>query len=817
MDARPLTSSPSERRRQHDLQHYFDEAALLRSCLAYNEDDHRFATEEKGRIVYLFDANIVAFFLQPERENERRKVLAFGSDHDALDYASSTALITAEFLFSRDLAGQRGNPALICPSHGDDLTSILRDVLQEHQVEDKEIGGELQKSLAAIVERINQRRYDDIRSVADALRASVPRLADELEDVWQPLKQYRRILEEDLLRPLAMHSAATQDILAPDTAEARRWSERIRQERLKRPRASQRSDEMRDGLALVQTMMLDVAAQQEYAEALARYTEERRHCVAEPDALIEPPSPPEPVRYVMVTADQSLFDAYVRWYWNTRDDETVRFVLRLPLQYVPIINTAEMPNSVQGDQLTRKAFVALDSLFGNLSQVEPNYTQKLAQYRIMNWEIGENRSILERFYRGIDIFSLNPEAFRRVRDGWHDCYRNGTVLNAALMARRHRRELDGLVGALRSNADLRDALTKDAMENLDRIVGVHAEFTTHGNINSILKALREGADTIIPQHRVPFLVRLDRVDVPATLLRLLDGTATRADEPAIQRELREALDDAQSDRSRLLAAVIAFRRGHWIGARALAQHGLARGATPSLQSELTYLEVAAKRYILGTFQELTLRRQDVEATRAAVQALHIAALREGDSFAAARAKIEEQALALAVLRRLSYETVELDAEQPSAADIVAATVALAPILSVDSQLVSALTDQRSMVILGAGVQDWLAGALPDDVRLRHLATALAALDRPTSSLGEGAPIHNAFRLASEYLLGLRALDDTARELERLQKSEGGDPWRSRLDQADIDRLAAHFRALVSEATADADRLTAAPSVVGPIA
>lgn len=812
MDARPQRDVSGERRRQRDLQHYFDEAALLRSCLAYNEDDHRFATEEQGRIVYLFDANIVAFFLQPERENERRKVLAFGSDHNALDYASSTALITAEFLFSRDLAGQRGNPALICPSHGDDLTSILRDLLQGHQSEDKEIGGELQKSLAAIVERINQRRYDDIRSVADALRASVPRLADELEDVWQPLKQYRRILEEDLLRPLAMHSAATQDILAPDTGEARRWSDRIHQERLKRPRASQRSDEMRDGLALVQTMMLDAAAQQDYADALARYTEERRHYAAEPDALIEPPTPPEPVRYVMVTADQSLFDAYVRWYWNTRDDQTVRFVLRLPLQYVPILNAAEMPNSVDSDQLTRKAFVALDSLFGNLRQVEPNYTQKLAQYRMMNSEIGDDRSVLERFYRGIDIFSLDAEAFRRVRDGWHDCYRNGTVLNASLMARRHRRELDGLVGALRSNADLRDALTSDAMENLDRIVGVHAEYTTHGNINSILKALGEGADTIIPQHRVPFLVRLDRVDVPATLLRLLEGTATKADAPVIQRELRETLDDAQSDRSRLLAAVIAFRRGHWIGARALAQHGLARCSTASLQSEFSYLEVAAKRYILGTFQETTLRPQDVEASGVAVQALYLAAVHEEDAFAAARAQIEEQALALTVVRRLCYETVELDAEQPHAADIVTATVALASSLSIDSPLVSALTDQRAIIILGAGVQDWLAGTTPDDARLRHLATALVALDRPISSLGEGAPIHSAFRLASEFMLGVRTLGDTAKKLERLQVSEGDDPWRSRLDQADIDRLVAHFRALVGDVAAEADRVAPVPRV-----
>lgn len=60
-----------------DIEPFFESAAELRLSLAFNSGDYDFATSG-GRIIYLVDANVVCFFLNPEEERYRMHVFGPG-------------------------------------------------------------------------------------------------------------------------------------------------------------------------------------------------------------------------------------------------------------------------------------------------------------------------------------------------------------------------------------------------------------------------------------------------------------------------------------------------------------------------------------------------------------------------------------------------------------------------------------------------------------------------------------------------------------------------------------------------------------------
>ena len=770
-----------------ELQHYLTEAAMLRTCLHYNEEDHRFATEDRGRIVYIFDANIVVFFLQPERENENRKILAFGSDRRQLDYASSTALITAEYLFSRRLAGQRGNPALICQAHGDDLAGILSGMREDADLggdPDAADAGQLAQFVDGVVQRLSRRNYENIKDVADDLRRYVPRLADDLENKWAPLAHLRRIYDDDLLRPLGLHPAATRDVLLPDSSIVKKWEGLIQTERAQRVHPVSRGSDRRDAEALVQTMLLDEAAQRNYAEALKRYAEAARRYHATPDSFDGAPELPEPVRYVMVTADQAVLDAYARWYWR---EKPARFLLRSPLQYVPVINTLEMPNSINNGDITQKAFFALDSLFGNLKQSDPIYAEQPIFY--LRFGARGDKQLED----AADPFEFDPHLFQQVRENWHECYRTGTVLNSGLMARRHQSALGKLAAVLRTSSELREALEQDQARNLNEIVGAHAEFTTQFNVRRMLAELHNSAAMSMPPHRVPFLIRLENTAIPAALSRLLAGRASADDERKIAVELRDALDHTRSD-NLFVAATIAFRRGHWIGARAFSHHGLTLTPSPAVRSELIYILAASIRYLLGNLEGKRVPLHDIKIAREALRSAMSSSESERDGFAASRALVEWQYLDLAAARRAEVhaaDVLDYQAEIGASASAAATATATEILASANEHFNGAdafdcaLREHRASLTLGTIVHAWLSGTEIGSAQ-GLILSALEIVD--ATSTRDIAPINAAYRLIGRFLADLETVDDTRRKLDEVITAERSESWISSLDIFDIERM-----------------------------
>jgi hypothetical protein len=756
---------------------YFQEASLLRTCLAYNEEDYRFA-EEGGRITYLFDANIIAFFLHPERENERRKITAFRSDGRAKGYASATALITAEYLFSRRLAGQHNNPPLIGPTHGDDLADIIDrirfDVEREADASTSENNiSYIQNELDEIFERIRDNRFRSISQVAAALRRFVPKLADELEDTYVGLQQLARLYDQDLIRPLALHTSATLEILYPDEERVNRWTDLIRKERIAQRKPGSHEKSRRDAVALIQTMLLDEAAKTS----------------ADPEK-----------RYVLVTADMALYDAYTRWYWDNQSNQGRRFVLRLPIQYIPILNTLEMPNHIHSADITKKAMLALDSLFGNLKTVEQfNYQQKLAYYRLEYPGTPEDRQATIAFFGGIDPFEFAVDAFIAARQEWSKCYANATVLNASLMHRRHSEAFDGLVRALMKHPSLREAIARDQLDGLGRIVGAHASYVTPAIARDLAS---------IPGHRIPFLLRLEACGLPPSLTELLRGEDHQLNDQ-IQRDVTDIVGDAQSLRSLLLAAVVAFRNGRWVGARAFARHALSgdvngiEGAEPVVY-ELRYLAAASTRHMIGLLDEIEKLVRQLDEARTDLDISARLAERCGDEFILRRARIEELALELALVRLSIHGPLpiptELQRNAETAITVLRTCLSLLETSSLrfSGSLASALETFTRRIAVGAAAQIYLAPLENGTPRMPkdELDEAFRFLLAGRTGAWKVMPIHELHYLVGALALGELDLTGFEAKIKGIEQ-QLSDGWSSPLDNMETQNSLRRARAAQS--------------------
>ncbi len=138
-----------------DISTYFQQAATLRLCLQYNMDDYEFS-RRGGNIIYLMDANIVRFFLNPHSEISH--VAAFGRTRAAREvYGPATAALTAEFLFSRQLVGQQDRPAFITPGHGEDVLDVingLRNAIDRGDTSGAEISPATLEKLNVLLDRL---------------------------------------------------------------------------------------------------------------------------------------------------------------------------------------------------------------------------------------------------------------------------------------------------------------------------------------------------------------------------------------------------------------------------------------------------------------------------------------------------------------------------------------------------------------------------------------------------------------------------------------------------------------------------------------
>lgn len=754
-----------------DVLRYFQQAATLRLSLQYNWEDYQFS-EAGGRIVYIMDANVVQFFIDPEAES--RHVTIFGGARTA-HYAAGTALITAEFLFSRELAGQGDSPALIMPGHANEVLSIVDRIRKERDSSNPQHSTQLSAAkldqLRVLVESVSSGSHTDRSAAIDELRRIVPEVAEDLlKGPFLKVKQLQRLYDEDLLRPLALHTAATREILRPAHRDVAYWETLIRAERHQQPRHrigqvhERRGHTLvdtervrRDAEALVQTILLDDAVSDKHRTA-----------------------------YVMVTADHRVFDAYAKWYWADESNRKCRrFVLRTPLQYAPILNVMQMPNDIYTPEVFNNVCDALDALFSRVLRSESDYPHKLAVYRAL---AGSERlhSVLTAIFRSNPLsFDQGAIAkFQRIRDQWHQSFGNGVLLNAELMQQRLRADFVPLAKLLHENADLKRALHEDQKRSLERIESTHLLFNTMLNLSLMAHhPNRAGAET----QRAPFLIRakfpnlIKDESAKAALERLASSPHD------LVKTIYRTSESAQDYQSYFFAACLAFRCEDWRAALHYASRSLEFApndeAHRTEQNEIEFLVALATRYgwASGLLRDFTGSQAISRAFNLLKGSANFCQERQ-DIFGLARALVEQNSLMLVVVYRAALSA-------PSSAPVLSVPtetfrmIAEEATLQIEKDLYKASDDlvypealetlrfQAAANVVSARV--FASHLALDEVIARDLEPSKDQLERAIDELeprlqeGWVPPILAVEHLMARWIIGRISRSRAARELERL--------------------------------------------------
>jgi len=622
----------AERKPRDRNRSYFQQALDLRLSLHWNLEDYRFA-REGGHIVYIMDANVVVFFLDPGRETQH--VAAFDSER-SLDRETGTAVIAAEFLFSRRLAGQHDHPAFIAPSHAEELGQVY-DRLLRRGATHKPLDVASHEALSDLIDKIRHEQMS-LETAARKLGHIVPEVvASLMESGLFEANQFSRLYNEDSLRPLAVHPDVTEDILAISVAAPKRvkeWTDRLLAARQFQPgrRSAAEQKARRDAEALVQALMLDEAA-----------------------AGTAPKT-----RYVMVTADRAVFDAYAAWFWSATEERPAdaRFILRTPLQYAPILNVAEMPNRIDTSDIIQQTQAALDTLLAPLRGVDPHrYPQSLPMVRVLAKLAADNekfREAINALY-GIDPFSFEEggeKRFRVMRQEWQNGFDAAIAMNTELLSRRLQADILALETLYQEKVDLPHAIHSFQQEILGHLEAAHLVENLHVSI----RRLMAGADYEIyaSPSRGPLTVRMAIPSVigEQTLEETLNAIAS-GDRALISR-VDATLKSAPRYQATYFAACVAYRCNRWNTALQHARRAIDLLPEPSGGSNLEFehheissLAAAAARFALPS----------AEAVRMAFNWLDGAieyATATSDHFGVARALAERMALVLTLLFRSQF-------------------------------------------------------------------------------------------------------------------------------------------------------------------
>ncbi|MEA2773826.1 MAG: hypothetical protein QOD93_6788, partial [Acetobacteraceae bacterium] len=366
-------------------------AVRLRETAEWNRFDASFqdmkavhGKQRRGRLIPLVDANIVKFFMDPD--HGVRLIDSFASlyapqHEETTDEPASPqhlftfARVTAEFMFlssaisigNEERRLWRESP-LIAPAHAEETASMLRQI--ERKI--SELYERVSRMTEAQVLGVDGRRAAES---VEALRASdadpktyqslVRDVSRSFEELFVPKSRNKqaadettaleegsrwlRLMRETKLRPLLSHSMCDPDVLHPPADKVRALAETLVAQKKRaawtRGESSTRVSQLawQDATVVVQTAMLnDLARRQSETE--------------------------EEVRFILISGDETLHAVYADQFWRDPDASPADYVLRRPLQYIPIMNARDIPNGYQAKELFDTFRAVLDTVTDFVTQ-----------------------------------------------------------------------------------------------------------------------------------------------------------------------------------------------------------------------------------------------------------------------------------------------------------------------------------------------------------------------------------------------------------------------------------------------------------------
>lgn len=634
-------------------QRYLESASDLRNSIYFNFLDDKFANVEHGTIRYLFDSNVVRFFLNPMADLDH--VCMFRMDNHAS--LSALAITTAEFLLSRELCGQWGAPAMISSAHAHELESRANELVN---------AGYSEPPLTEIEEALRAEIAKAIRMAATpgALGTSVDLLL-EMEPLVRKLvsnegyeaRMFSRLGLENLMEPMHLNEFSTSDVLHPPARDIDDWTKLIEAHQ----RVASKNDKTggtspggrrdrnnrADAITATQLVMLNEAA-----------LGDARH---------------RNIRFVIVTLDRAYYNAAVEWYENEGRKRLAFFPFRRISQYIPYLNINQMPNNVSGTRLLEELSEALDNLPNLSRRKSDGFPRMLPVHGGPNMFSGSGQmsQALSIVANKMSDGARTHRPGAALKDLWGRLSRNSVFMNAA-MIRRRLGAFSGLADFLESSADIRQALVDYMEQTIDEVERAHIAFSIQTHLDAKVRAAagakhdQRSASRRGTAVRGMMLLRrgFDRFTDGIPLYRYLNQTVN-SDNAAVFDRLYEKLAKVQDYTAYFFSGCVAFWAGAWDSANRFADLALQRfdrdqegsGADPRERAELQYFRAVTKRYVaLNCEDDLRQTEGLLRKTLSLLKETAFIGNETDDLFLTTRAKIE-----IALTRiSLSYAIVLAD-------------------------------------------------------------------------------------------------------------------------------------------------------------
>ena len=562
---------------------YFFRAADARVTIERNKKDYEFA-ESDGVIRYIVDPSILYFFQNPKKNLHHVSLLFDPNEHQS----PGTATCTAEFIMSGQLSGQWGQPCYLAPSHQPEFINLLVKLTKKikedgpYNVDSPEFTSkEAATKLAQLVQTFKRSKFtpNEIESLISDLENVLGSLS--IGTVIQA-KTIKRLYENDLMRPLETLPEAHVDI---DEEDVEDWFDRITEMRENttplgashsKVKEDKTDNTRRDAEVISQIIALNNNAKKEFY----------------------------PKRYVYLTADQSVYLAYSYWFFSEggpgyieNDYENEFFCIRRPTQYMPVLNTKQMPNEERGKrsaQIIRKVEYALDGLLYNIKELDEQYPSILPEYYYkpnskydigsvlshyspkLTLEADEKISRIKKaraYAEGIFHEQDGRTSFEDIRKDWLKASKDAVALNVQLLHKRYA-ILEDLAESLLDNDNLRENLIGHIETSLTHLEGNHMAIALRYNLIERAKKNaphKRATDSNHPQTAIsPINVRgkffIDHfISEPTTTelwwkLGNIAANINSEENQAVFDRITKNTDDAVTC---FFAACIAFYSNHW--------------------------------------------------------------------------------------------------------------------------------------------------------------------------------------------------------------------------------------------------------------
>lgn len=662
---------------------YLGELVQLRLAVEQNLRD--FETHEQ--IIYLVDSNIVRLFLSPYDRWASVSPFKEILDLEKKELAVATAIVTAEYIFSRELAQQKGYPVFVAAEHVKEIVNYLdktddrkgRDAAggitqtgsQSRHDNDSGNRQTLASELESIEQQLSTGNYEP-----GALRAlfgsTIPRTISQLDrrDFF-PKQQFGRLQRGDWIRPLR---------LAPHIG--RRWLEDYSKKEFEEWRSTME--------AFVHHQSSDTEEESGPEAPRDRILNRDATVLAQlfslNDDLIRRKVP---VKLVFITDDEKIH--YAVAYRKKYEQYNGESFLRRSIQFLPVLNIQEMPNFVHESGSTLEIRSVIDSVLRSKREITKEFLQELI-HRIAldlrkelqpqpsaglsDWKAALqeawHKTLQAYFDLDIDIAPAIDAGRARVRTAWDNLSNNAVSLNVELLARRLQQELGPLASALGrlkatgKVADLASAFQAYQDEQLDILERQHIEWSLEwliadlarrrlGHIGRGPRLLRQDLLGTSHNRRLETAVR--------DVMKFASGQADK-----LTSRLKALLDDYDIPDILMVTAVVAYHSGAWAQARdfgvrafdrlrKMHQQDVTNEAVERSLREFEYLVPLCTRFELcqtvpqhlQTDRERNALRAKFNSAARSLRASRANASERFDFFAVARANAELGTLHLAAV------------------------------------------------------------------------------------------------------------------------------------------------------------------------